>query len=200
MNIKKIKLYPKEEKLTVIFEKKNSKGGWDELSITSKEAPEPEFLESLQGLRACLIDIAEMPKEDLENISVTGVSLSHCGTPDKKVGATLIGYRKLRKSNQGLSIVTPHKFSEFFSGDGDHKDLMPDGMIRLVEIVIEKASRFVSGHRAQQGMFDMARIDKKNDEDLPIIEASTIESRRKVISTVERNHPSPRRETRDGGG
>lgn len=154
MRIKKIKLYPKDTKVKIVYEKTNSRGGNDEFQIVTAEAPEPEFLESLQGLRGCLVDIAEMPKESIETVCVTGLSLSHCETSKNNVGVTIIGVKKLLNSNQSLSIITPHKFSDFFGDAGDYKDLMPDGMAPLINIVIDYAKRFVAGERAQKTIFN----------------------------------------------
>lgn len=159
MKITKIKFFQKDTKVKIVYEKKNSRGGYDEFQIVTTEAPEPEFQESLQGLRCCLVDIAEMPKESLEMVSVVGLSVSHCYTSKKNIGVTILGLKALKNSSQSLSIVTPHKFSDFFGDSGSHKDLMPDGMLPLVHIVLDFALRFINGERAQTTLFNKLKND-----------------------------------------
>lgn len=154
MKIKKIKL-TKEGKIYFLFELPNSKGSMDEYSITSSEEPLSEFNETFQSLNEFVIEICELPKGDIDNIDIRGVSLSYNTATDGKevMGVVITAQKKLLYSSCPLNLNTPHKITRFYAEHGDEKQLMPEGCEKALRRLFDAAEKFVKGNRMQMDVF-----------------------------------------------
>lgn len=154
--VKKIKFTDQMKKVRCEYEKKNSKGSWDEFSILSSDEPEPELMQSFVALREDVLKICEI-EDELDRIIVTGVSFSYSGENDS-MGATIIARKKLLKANAPLNLITPHLKDDDEADPLQQLDLDTVKRLRTVE---SSALRFIDGKRAQQSIFDYQTTEKE---------------------------------------
>lgn len=146
--IKKIKITP-ETKIFIHYQKE-AENGWDDYTMTSSEPARDGFYDTLNELRQSVIEMCELPEDDLNKIQVRGVSFSHA---HDIMGATITAQKVLLKSNVPLNINTPHKITEFYSGAGDEKQLLSDLTIDILNSLQNEAEEYIKGNRAQMGLF-----------------------------------------------
>ena len=156
--LKKVKI-TKDDKVSVSWKVMNKKESWDEHSMTCAEEADPSFYDSLKVLAKTFCDICELPDTEIQNIIITGVSFSYSGD-EEILGATIIGQKKLSKSDVNLNINTPHKFEKLHNENGDPKKLLPEESIDLLHRVREEAFRYVDGERSQMNVFQKAANDE----------------------------------------
>ena len=153
MRIKKIKLL--DGKVKIEYEVLEGDKIKEEYSLTSVDKPLPSFSAALQALSQSVIDICELPQQDVEYIGIIGVSFSFAG--DKQVmGAVITAQKKLKKSDAPLNLNTPHKIKEFYGETGSKHQLLDSETIDKLSTLIEEAERYITGERQQINLFDTA--------------------------------------------
>ncbi len=153
MRITKIKL-TKEKRISIAYESKNSHGTFDEFSLCSVEVPLPSLISTIERLKPFVLEMCELPEEDLENIIVKGVSFSY-GGENNTMGATIVAQKVLMHSNVPLNMNTPHKTIEHYSGseDGDKKQLLTRKCVSALEDLQVECQKYVNGERSQMNLF-----------------------------------------------
>lgn len=121
--------------------------GWDEKSIRSQERPEDEFIDSLKGLAAAHIVLAELPAAWEKDITVTGFSIT---TKDERRTLSLKSYRSL-KSGRPLNVNGPAVDLDSESDAGNEKVA---AVITALERAVNAAEAYIAGHRAQIPLLD----------------------------------------------
>lgn len=154
--------------VSVIYEMINSKGEFDKYSFESNDAPEPEFNRDLQDLAVNVVEISELLdlpdspeifsevyvkklEQERTKIEVRGLTFSYAGDKDV-MGVTITALRTLRGSVAPLVINTPHKIEEWYSENGDTRQLMGSEVLRKLLECQYRALRYVNGIRAQVAM------------------------------------------------
>lgn len=142
-----------ENRINMIFEKKNQAGVWDEYSITCSDRARPEFYEALKNLSPHVVEMCELPEGYLGRIKVRGVSFSYGG--EKEVmGATITAQMKLNHSNCDLNLNTPHKASDSYSDSApDENQLLSAHCIDALETLCGECELYINGDRAQSNLF-----------------------------------------------
>lgn len=74
MRIRKVRI-TKENKVSMVYEKKTRNGGWDEYSLTCSEEARPGFYKAIENLAPHVVEICELPKDYLKRIRVRGDAL-----------------------------------------------------------------------------------------------------------------------------
>lgn len=148
IRIKKVKVTP-EKRIHIEYLKENN-DNWDEYSMTSCDRAKDSFYDCLNELRQAVIEICELPESDLNRIVVLGVSFSWARDI---MGATIIAQRILLRSNVALNLNTPHKAAEFYTEEGDDKQLLPIWVIDALNDLISECVKYVDGDRAQMSLF-----------------------------------------------
>lgn len=123
---------------------------YDMFTLDCIDKPIPQFNLAMMELRKHVLEICEMPADDLEvmKIMVKGVSFSYSGVDDV-MGATIIAIKKLNKSNTPLMINTPHKFAEPHSENQGAEMCLTEECIEVLEELINQAEKYLDGERAQ---------------------------------------------------
>ena len=153
MRIKKVKL-TNEKKVSIIYEKPNKIGGYDEYSMTCLETARPEFYKAFEALAPEVVDMCELPDEYLPRIKVRGVSFSYGG--EKEImGATISASMELRRSYPRLNINTPHKASAMYSEGtpDDDMQLLSADCIETMDALQAECRAYIKGERAQAKLF-----------------------------------------------
>ena len=151
MQIKKIKIKFNNEAETNILKnesftkmevtyKSTNKGGDNEVLMTSKDLPTPEYMDEWNKLAKHATTICELESKS-EDIRVTGVSIS---IKDEEMKVGLISHKKIEASNSPLNLNAPQITEES----------MPDGLQDLVEKLMDMTKKYIKGERAQQTLFD----------------------------------------------
>ena len=152
MRIKKLKM-TKEGEIKLEYEARNANTKkWDKLTLETNEKPLPSLNTALQNLAPYVKDICELPDGV---IHLTGLSMSYGG--DEEVpGAVLVAQRTLKNSYQPMNLTTPHKASGSYNPGGveDPKQVMPDNMMRDINVVLTECERYIKGERAQGDLFE----------------------------------------------
>lgn len=155
MRWRKIKITP-ENKVFLEYQEPAGEFSWNDLTFQCSDPGRPEFYDAFKALAEHVVDMCELPVEDLDKLKITvkGVSFSY-GGENEVMGATISASRKLERSNSPLNLVTPHKPSEPY-GKGQDEDLNglldPDCVDALKALQAE-AFRYLKGERAQVDLF-----------------------------------------------
>jgi hypothetical protein len=111
----------------------NPDDGMDKITLESSEMPSMAVIGALQAMARHMVDIAELPADWLDDLTIIGVTVTH--TNDVQ-GLVITATRKLENSNAPLVLNTPHftrcSYNEdpvddkgIFSGDcGDDLDAL----------------------------------------------------------------------------
>ena len=159
MRFQKIKV-TKDKKIHLEYGIENSKGGWDEYSLSCSDEAKPEFGIAMLALAQDVIEMCELPDDYLNRIAVRGISLSY-GGENQVMGAVIVAQMSLHKSNIPLNLNTPHKPSEPYSDGSDESQLLdPKCVDRIMDLVAE-GEDYAKGVRAQGNLFMMP--ENKND-------------------------------------
>ena len=149
--IRKVKL-TKEDKIMIVFEQAAG-DQWDEYSLTCSEKALPSFYAAIQALAPHVIEMCELPQDYAERIIIRGVSVSYGGEAEV-MGATITAQMALMKSNCPLSLNTPHKASDSYSGgDADLNQLLSRDCIMALRTLYAECDRYIDGERAQGKLF-----------------------------------------------
>lgn len=164
--ITKIKL-GKESKVHIEYriERSTEKGeDFDLFTLDCIDKPLPEFELAMMELRKHVLDICEMPMDDLEVLKVTvkGVSFSYSGE-ENIMGATIIATKKLNKSN-ALMINTPHKFAEPHNEGQSAEMCLSEQCVEVLEELIKQAEKYLDGERAQLKLNLTGNAGKEEEE------------------------------------
>jgi len=139
-------------KVMLEWEVPNKTGDYDQYTMSCSDEPKIEFRAALSALAEDLVAMCELPEEYITRVVMSGISLSYGG--EKEVpGATLIGQMVLHNSNVPLNLISPHKIEEFYSEEGDPKQLLDDDCIDRIHELIKEAEAFCNGDRAQGQLF-----------------------------------------------
>jgi hypothetical protein len=152
IRIKKAKL-TNDNKILLMWEETNRKGGWDEYQMICRDKARPTFYLYMKDLSKHVIEMCELPVE-AEKIKVRGVTVSYGG--DKEVmGATISAEYILKNSNCNLNLNTPHKASDSYSDSpADPMQLLSDECIEDLQEFYEECKAYISGDREQGRLFD----------------------------------------------
>lgn len=173
--ITKIKL-GKESKVHIEYRVPRSTEDGDDYDLFTLDCvdkPLPAFEDAMMELRKHVLDICEMPADDLEvmKVIVKGVSFSYSGDDDV-MGATIIAIKTLNKSNTRLMINTPHKFSQPHSENQGAEMCLSYDCIMVLEELIEQAEKYLDGERAQLKLDLTGNAGKEGDENkLKLVDA-----------------------------
>ncbi|OPY03534.1 MAG: hypothetical protein A4E60_00199 [Syntrophorhabdus sp. PtaB.Bin047] len=147
MRFNKIKV-SKDARYRFEYEVEKNDGEVDELTLSSKDRPRPEFLTALNKLKPFAIKICELPSSYESKIEVRGVSFSYGGASET-MGATITSIMTLENSTAPLILNTPHKTETFYSEHGDARQLLPDGCAKALNDLCDEAELYIRGERAQ---------------------------------------------------
>ena len=164
----KIKFDPK--KGMVHLEYKSGKQLLDEYTMKCTEAPNPNFIKSLEVFKTHVTDICELPADYADRIIVRGISLNY-GGEDDVMGCVIIAGMELQNSNAPLNLNTPNKIECMYNPDmpDDEKVLMSADMRDDIEELIHEANLYVEGERAQTSLF---AEEVKEPQDAELIEGA----------------------------
>ena len=155
IDIKKIKISSTKQNLTLVYDETTAQDVVSAHAVKSAELPEPELYDALRSL---LIDFEEITQikdsEVLDRLIMTGISIS-------EKGVTLIAQYHLAMGGV-MSLCTPHRAYED----------MPSAFEKRLDLITHHALRFINGERAQKGLFDMAKLDKKDFDECDPTEQS----------------------------
>ena len=132
-----------------------SGGAWDEYRMICNEQARPGFYARLEELAPFAVEIVDLPEMYGNGIRVSGVSLSYGGDEDV-MGAVITAQKALTTSNGPFIFNTPHKPSEPYTPDGDDSVCLSAECVLAIEQLCEEGWKYVSGQRAQAGLFDAA--------------------------------------------
>lgn len=152
IRIRKIKL---AEKVKIEYEVLECDKVKEEYSLTSIDKPLPSFAEAMQVLARSVVEICELPDEDINHITVSGVSFS-CGGEKQVMGAVITAQKKLKKTDAPLNLNTPHKTEEPYGETGSASQLLDDETVDKLYTVIKEAMRYIEGERQQGELFKEA--------------------------------------------
>lgn len=147
----KIKI-DKNGKVCLSYQKMNSKGEWDDYSMSCADEPAPSFHVAMTAMRTHAIEMCELPDEYTGKLAVFSVSLSYAG-PQDTMGCVITSRVNLVRSNCPLILNSPHKIeTPYGTSEPDEADpaaLLPDGCKEAIAVLCEEAQRYLDGERAQ---------------------------------------------------
>jgi hypothetical protein len=114
----------------------------DEYVLRSKCGPSTPLVLALADLAQDVVDILEFPAEDLQRLSITGLSLT---SGEDGWGATIIGKRQLLNRSGVLNVTTPHLTTDA----AEERDALPLETADRIREVCAHALLFVAGEREQ---------------------------------------------------
>lgn len=136
------------------YSKKNSKGKWDDFTLSCNDAPRPEYEKTIEKLKPFVLEICELPADYLSRINVKSVSFSYGGEA-AIMGAVITATMKLKNSNAPLNLNTPHKPSEHYStAGGDNALLLPEKCVDVLTELQEECALYINGERSQGELFE----------------------------------------------
>lgn len=143
----------KDGKMYIEYKKKNSKGDYDEFTLSCIDAPRSEYEKLIEKLCPFVIELCELPQDYLSRITVKSVSFSF-GGDSEIMGVVITAAMKLKNSNTPLNLNTPHKPSEHYSSaGGDDSLLLPEKCVEILEALQEECAQYIDGVRAQPDLF-----------------------------------------------
>jgi hypothetical protein len=146
----KVKYRPSEE-ITEVSYQKPINGGHDKIAVESPQEPHADFIQAMQGLRALVLDGAEIREvADVEEIDVRGINLSYT---DETIGVVITAMRKLKKSSTPMLLNTPLRLMSFPDNTPPERTFS-DNEIAAIERLLEAAKEFLEGKRAQGDLFE----------------------------------------------
>lgn len=153
---KKIKV-TNENKVFLEFQENRGEDKWDDLTFQCADLGVPEFYDAFKALAEHVVDLCELPEADLAELRITvkGVTFSY-GGENEVMGAVITASRKLKRSNNPLNLVTPHKPSEPY-GKGQDEDLnglLEPDCVDALKALQAQAARYLKGERAQVSLFE----------------------------------------------
>lgn len=144
--------------VTISYQKPAENGGegLNTYKLISKEEPTPEFKASLQALAPFIPVILDLPGSYADTIIIKGITIVYKGDA-QKLGFTISASRPVAWSNSPANINTPLVYEE------DETEL-PVGLFEGIKNVIDKATDYVNGERAEQNQKSLFYADTDNDE------------------------------------
>lgn len=150
IRILKVKKAP-GEKIAIEFQRLNSNGEYDDFTMVCGEQARPEWYTNLQALAIDVVDICELPGQDLEVITVKGVTFVY-DEEDGRMGAVITAQKKLLGSNSPLCLNTPFKMATPKDANQDPKSLLPAQCDLRLLAIVDETVLYVNGDRAQLKM------------------------------------------------
>ena len=145
MRFKKIKF----DGDTVTLVTFDARAKWEkEETVTSREAPHPDFIAALGALVEPVLDLCELPEDYGLGLTVRGVSFSE--DDDGNRGAVVTSLKTLDTVSAPMALNTPH-VSERANNDGECS--MPPALDRALRALEREAYGFLQGKRAQSDLF-----------------------------------------------
>jgi hypothetical protein len=155
--------------IQIWFLSKNDQNTFDEMYIGSPDLPAQTFSRALKNARKHFVDFAELPDSFESQIEITGIQFEHF---DDDFGAKMKAIRELKNSETTMTLVSPVKWTEgALSGVRECMSESAKVDINFLKIELEK---FVSGKRAQLGLFDTERHERIVDENSRILDAELL--------------------------
>lgn len=124
-----------------------------EIHVKSREEARAEFYSAFAALAAPALALIEASSDWSERTTPIGLSISH--SEDLGIGAVITCLVKCPQTTAPLVINTPH-LSEQASEGNDNAPVLPGIMAGAIYDVIEEATKFMDGRRAQLDMFESA--------------------------------------------
>jgi len=121
-----------------------------EHSLSSGEAPHPDFITALQGFVPEILKLLELPKGYGDELVVTSLSINYKAD---RLGMVVTAKKKLAGSNAPLVLHTPHLQE---ANDEETGGYLSDEMVRLLRVAGKHAKAYVEGARAQVELFEPA--------------------------------------------
>jgi len=146
MNLQKIKISAQEN---VELKYRNAAG--DLITIEVKEKASDKLIKALYKFRQFVVEICELPKTDVEKISIRGLSFSF----SDKTGATgviITALRDLDDTDAPLLLNTPIKFD---IGE-ESKKLLPKKMPEAIDELNVAIEDYLENKNEQLSLFKMA--------------------------------------------
>lgn len=141
MNFTKIKWSAKDRKVSLSWVETKVTGDTIEHTLTSPDAPRPEFLKALTALQPFAAEICEC-EEWGKSFRPIGVTLT--SGKDGEEGVVITCLRSVQVSPAPVVVNTPHLLS----------DAWPRGLVDALNLLETEAELYVHGNRAQTEMFD----------------------------------------------
>lgn len=153
--IKRIKFSRDRATVGIIWDRKDDLGRWGQYSIRLEEAPTPEFQKAYENVAQDVVLLAELSKDDVEQIEIRSVNFAYVG--DEDVCTVVISVAKeLENSPGSIAFKTPSKAFESYASSGETaKELIlaEETRHRLEELIFQ-ALAYIGGERAQMKLFD----------------------------------------------
>jgi hypothetical protein len=143
-----------DDVVKIAYQEKVGKSGWSKTTIERPEKARPEFYDALKALQPHVIQICELPKDYIDDITVSGATFSY-DDDLHTVGAVIVAKKKLSHSNSPFNIATPHKYEHAADAElkGDSLLFLTKGAANDLRILRDEAVAYIKGERAQGDLF-----------------------------------------------
>lgn len=142
----------KDQKLNIVFEERNSKGGWDKTDKTKGDEPMPDFRSAMDALKTDFVALCELPKDDVKVVRIDSIHLSYHGDNEDQLGVVISGIKRMNKSSGAMSMSTPLRLARL-EKPNTKKDIS-DTLQAKLDGIVEQAALFLSG-KVQQTKADL---------------------------------------------
>jgi len=136
----------------ILEQREESEDQYLSIKIKSNRPAHSAFYESLAKLKPHILQMCEMPKDELNRITCTGASFTRTKKEDI-FGAIITGKRRLQASEDQLAVNTPHRTETPYQ-DGDKSPLLTQDCIEALQDLIVQAEMYVSGYNEQLNMLN----------------------------------------------
>lgn len=124
----------------------------------SNRSAQKEFYDSLAELKHYVVNMCELPSDDLRRIKVTGVTFTH--TKANIMGAQILAERQLNHAEIGTDLVTPHRTAAPYNDDDADQELLTAECQTALQNLIEAAEDYLAGHKDQIGLFNGKAVNE----------------------------------------
>ena len=148
MNVTRI--MSKKGKITIKYEEFNSTTELPDVrTLESSDLPIPSFSEAFNKLKAHLLTITEMPKDDLPKMHIIGADVKYSG--EAYLSVQLYGTRDVSISKSGHVLKSAwFGYDQEGQNDEKEKNVMPAALLTDLLTVISQAQAYLDGERAQK--------------------------------------------------
>ncbi len=149
----KIKLN-KDFSVLLKYQVPKAENKFDQLSLNCSDHPLQSFNTAMLALRIHVLELCELPVNEININKVTVKSVSFNYVGEKHVmGCTICAVMKLSYSNTPLVLNTPYKIKEYYGEKGDEKALLSNECLSSLENLVEEAQKYLNGEREEIEMF-----------------------------------------------
>ena len=134
----------------------------EERTLKSRDNPLPTFVKAFEALPPLVCEIVGLPAEYTAKLTVTGVTLCDSGGNEHVM---LTAKKELTDNNRPFNINTPLRLTDQPQEEGTYSPPLSEKQVALVQSVIDEASAYIKGDRAQgQIAFEEGESDADEEE------------------------------------